>query len=109
MADHTRSSSSTARPSGNTSSIIRVTTNNSSRSNSSRYGFKRSVEITEVFSSKKSSNHFVFDQVASEFKATFVGRLVTTLIERTGDLLGENLDLLKAGTRASLRPNRYNG
>ncbi|XP_043252941.1 importin-9 isoform X1 [Colletes gigas] len=31
---------------------------------------------------------------SSEFTATFVGRLVTTLIRRAGNTLGENLDLL---------------
>ncbi|XP_024868417.1 importin-9 isoform X2 [Temnothorax curvispinosus] len=31
---------------------------------------------------------------SSEFTATFVGRLVTTLIRNVGDTLGENLDLL---------------
>ncbi|XP_011701232.1 PREDICTED: importin-9 [Wasmannia auropunctata] len=31
---------------------------------------------------------------SSEFTATFVGRLVTTLIKNVGDSLGENLDLL---------------
>ncbi|XP_031834717.1 importin 9 [Nomia melanderi] len=31
---------------------------------------------------------------SSEFTATFVGRLVTTLIRKAGDKLGENLDLL---------------
>ncbi|KZC12620.1 Importin-9 [Dufourea novaeangliae] len=31
---------------------------------------------------------------SSEFTATFVGRLVTTLIRKAGDTLGENLDLL---------------
>ena len=36
----------------------------------------------------------LLNPVGSEFTATFVGRLVTTLIQRTGDRLGENLDLL---------------
>ena len=39
----------------------------------------------------------LLNPVGSEFTATFVGRLVTTLIEKTGDRLGSDLDaLLKA-------------
>ena len=39
----------------------------------------------------------MLNPVGSEFSATFVGRLVTTLIQKTGDHLGENLEhLLKA-------------
>ena len=35
--------------------------------------------------------------MGNEFSATFVGRLVTTLIRKVGDRLGENLEnLLKA-------------
>ena len=36
----------------------------------------------------------LLNPVGSEFSATFVGRLVTTLIQKTGDHLGENLDHL---------------
>ena len=39
----------------------------------------------------------MLNPVGNEFSATFVGRLVTTLIQKTGDHLGENLEhLLKA-------------
>jgi hypothetical protein len=33
-------------------------------------------------------------KVGDEFSATFVGRLVTTLIQRVGDHLGANLEVL---------------
>lgn len=36
----------------------------------------------------------LFDTQSSEFTATFVGRLVTTLIRKVGSTLGEHLDLL---------------
>jgi hypothetical protein len=39
----------------------------------------------------------------SEFTATFVGRLVTTLIQKTGDRLGDNLDLLLKAVLSKLR------
>lgn len=42
----------------------------------------------------RSSPH---SQVGSEYSATFVGRLVTTMIQKAGDRLGDNLEaLLKA-------------
>lgn len=49
----------------------------------------------------------------SELTATFVGRLITVLIRRAGDHLGDNLDLLlravlsKLQVRKERRPSRY--
>ena len=45
----------------------------------------------------------MLNPVGSEFTATFVGRLVTTLIQRTGDRLGENLDLLLKAVLSKLQ------
>ena len=45
----------------------------------------------------------LLNPVGSEFTATFVGRLVTTLIQRTGDRLGENLDLLLKAVLSKLQ------
>ena len=45
----------------------------------------------------------LLNPVGSEFSATFVGRLVTTLIQKTGDRLGENLDHLLKGVLSKLR------
>ena len=46
----------------------------------------------------------LLNPVGSEFSATFVGRLVTCLIQRAGDRLGDNLDhLLKAVLSKLLR------
>lgn len=39
----------------------------------------------------------------SEFTATFVGRLVTTLIQKTGDRLGEHLELLLKAVLSKLQ------
>lgn len=45
----------------------------------------------------------LLNPVGSEFSATFVGRLVTTLIQKTGDRLGENLDHLLKAVLSKLR------
>lgn len=45
----------------------------------------------------------LLNPVGSEFSATFVGRLVTTLIQKTGDHLGENLDHLLKAVLSKLR------
>jgi hypothetical protein len=41
--------------------------------------------------------------MGSEFTATFVGRLITTLMRKVGDQLGENLDLLLKSVLSKLR------
>ena len=51
----------------------------------------------------KSVAGHLLNPVGSEFSATFVGRLVTTLIQKTGDRLGENLDHLLKGVLSKLR------
>jgi hypothetical protein len=45
----------------------------------------------------------LLNPVGSEFSATFVGRLVTCLIQRTGDRLGDNLDHLLKAVLSKLR------
>lgn len=45
----------------------------------------------------------LLNPVGNEFSATFVGRLVTTLIQKTGDKLGENLDHLLKAVLSKLR------
>jgi len=45
----------------------------------------------------------LLNPVGSEYSATFVGRLVTTLIQKTGDRLGENLDHLLKAVLSKLR------
>eukprot|EP00094_Tigriopus_californicus_P002531 TCALIF_02446-PA protein Name:"Similar to Ipo9 Importin-9 (Mus musculus)" AED:0.08 eAED:0.08 QI:0/0.33/0.2/0.9/1/1/10/0/889 len=45
----------------------------------------------------------LLNPVGSEFTATFVGRLVTTLIQKTGDQLGEHLDLLLKAVLSKLQ------
>lgn len=45
----------------------------------------------------------LLNPAASESSATFVGRLVTSLIQKTGDRLGENLDLLLKAVLSKLQ------
>ncbi len=45
----------------------------------------------------------LLNPVGSEFTATFVGRLVTTLIQNTSERLGENLDLLLKAVLSKLQ------
>lgn len=45
----------------------------------------------------------LLNPVGSEFSATFVGRLVTCLIQRTGDRLGDHLDHLLKAVLSKLR------
>lgn len=50
----------------------------------------------------RATSHLL-DPRASEFTASFVGRLVTTLIKKVGSNLGENLDLLLRGVLSKLQ------
>lgn len=50
----------------------------------------------------RATSHLL-DPRASEFTASFVGRLVTTLIKSLGNNLGENLDLLLRGVLSKLQ------
>ncbi len=45
----------------------------------------------------------LLNPMGSEFTATFVGRLITTLMRKVGDQLGENLDLLLKSVLSKLR------
>lgn len=45
----------------------------------------------------------LLNPTGSEFTATFVGRLVITLIQKTGDRLGEHLELLLKAVLSKLQ------